>query len=288
MPALPVLAMVLAGAIVAIVPVALLAGRRGGRFRALPGWIGAWAQFAVLLVILSQVTPKIAFPVLGLVMFVALKQWFFMTPLRAQDRWAIFAAYLAVPLALWPAWVGSFDLLSAATGIGLFLLIPILLAVVPRQPGMLDSLGRVLLGVIVYVFCFSHLGLLTHGPAGRLELFGIVALAADLPQRLTGRLRPGEERARPFLGVVASVITAAAAGAASGPLASARPVHGAIAGAATALAIAGGSLVSDAVAQDLSRAASDAMLGRGAFLDRTLPTLYAVPVFYHYLQAVAT
>jgi len=30
------------------------------------------------------------------------------------------------------------------------------------------------------------------------------------------------------------------------------------------------------------------MLGRGAFLDRTLPTLYAAPVFYHYFQAVGT
>ena len=288
MPQLPVLALVLAGAIVAIVPVALLAGRRGGRFRALPGWIGAWAQFAVLLVLLSRVSPKVAFPVLGLVMFVALKQWFFMTPLRAQDRWAMFAAYLAVPLALWPAWVGSFDLLSAATGIGLFLLIPILLAVVPRQPGMLDSLGRVLLGVIVYVFCFAHLGLLTQEPPGRLELFGIVGLAADLPQRLTGRLRPGEERARPVLGVAVSVVAAAAAGAAMGPFAAVSPVHGATVGAITALALAGGALVSDAVAQDLARTASDAMLGRGAFLDRTLPALYALPVYYHYFQAIGS
>jgi len=288
MPQLPVLALVLAGAIVAIVPVALLAGRRGGRFRALPGWIGAWAQFAVLLVLLSQATPRVAFPVLGLVMFIALKQWFFLTPLRAQDRWAMFAAYLAVPLALWPAWTGSFDLLSAATGIGLFLLIPILLAIVPRQPGMLDSLGRVLLGVIVYVFCFAHFGLLTHAPPGRLELFGIVGLAADLPQRLTGRLRPGEERARPVLGVAVSIVAAAAAGAALGPLATVSPVHGATAGAITALAIAGGSLVSDAVAQDLARTASDAMHGRGAFLDRTLPALYAVPVFYHYFQAIGS
>jgi hypothetical protein len=34
--------------------------------------------------------------------------------------------------------------------------------------------------------------------------------------------------------------------------------------------MAGGSLVSDAVAQDLLRTQSDAMLGRAAFLDRTL------------------
>jgi predicted CDP-diglyceride synthetase/phosphatidate cytidylyltransferase len=42
------------------------------------------------------------------------------------------------------------------------------------------------------------------------------------------------------------------------------------------------------VAQDLLRTQSDAMLGRAAFLDRTLPAIYAAPIFYHYLRAVAS
>ena len=284
MPGIPTLVIALLAALAVVTPYALFMGRRGGRYRALPGWIGAWAQFAVLLVALSRLAPQISFPILGVVMFIGLKQFYFLTPLRPQDRWAIFTTYVAVPLALWPAWAGSFDLLSAATGIGLFLLIPILLAVVPRQPGLLDALGRVLLGVIVFVFCASHLGLMTHQPAGRLELFGIVGLFADLPQRLTGRIRPGEERVRPFLGLAVSLVLAAGLGAIFGPKAGTTALHGGIAGALTALAMAGGSLVADAVAQDLSRTASDAMLGRGAFLDRTLPALFAAPVFYHYLQ----
>lgn len=285
---IPTLVTTLAASLLIVTPYALLMGRRGGRYRALPGWIGAWAQFAVLLVLLSRVPRAYSFPVLGAVMFIALKQYFFLTPLRPQDRWAIFVTYLAVPLALWPAWKGSFDLLSAATGIGLFLLIPVLLSIVPRQPGLLDSLGRLLLGVILFVFCAAHLGLMTHEPAGTLELFGIVGLFADLPQRLTGRIRPGEERVRPVLGVAVSIALASGVGALFGPKAGLSTLHGGIAGAWTALGMAGGALVSDAVARDLSRSASDAMLGRAAFLDRTLPALYAAPIFYHYLQAVAS
>src|SRR5215831_8240580 len=147
---IPTLDTALAASLILISPFALVMGRRGGRYRALPGWLGAWVQFAGLLVLLSRVPKPYAFPVLGIAMFIALKQYFFLTPLRPQDRWGIFATYVAVPSALWPAWVGSFEQLSAASGIGLFLPIPILLSVTPRQPGLLDALGRVLLGVIVF------------------------------------------------------------------------------------------------------------------------------------------
>ena len=286
MPAIPKLVWILALTLALLAPFAVLAGRRGGRYRAFPGWIAAWSQFAVLIVVLSRLPQTYSFPLLGLVMFAALRQYFTLTPLRPQDRWAIIVAYVSIPLALWPTWAGSFGLLSAATVIGVFLLIPVLLSVAPRQPGLLDALGRVLLGVLVFVFCAAHFGLMTRLPQGSLELFGITALLADLPQRLTGRIRPGDERVRPFVGLAASVVVAAAVGAGLAPLTSTASLHGAVAGGLIALAMAGGSLVSDAVGQDLLRTQSDALLGRAAFLDRTLPAIYAAPVFYHYLRAV--
>src|SRR5260221_13984527 len=115
MPALPTLVWILAATLALLAPFAVLAGRRGGRYRALPGWILAWSEFAVLIVALSRLSPTISFPLLGAVMFVALKQYFTLTPLRPQDRWAILVAYVSIPLALWPTWAGSFGLLSAAT-----------------------------------------------------------------------------------------------------------------------------------------------------------------------------
>ena len=288
MPVVPKLVVAFVAVLAAIAPIAVLAGRRGGRARALPGWIWAWTQFAVLILSLSRLAAAISFPLLGIVMFFALKQYFFLTPLRPQDRWAIFLAYLSIPLALWPAWMGSFDLLTGATVVGLFLLIPILLSIVPRQPGLLDALGRVLLGVLIFVFCAAHFGLMTQLADGTLELFGITALLADLPQRLSGRIKPGAERARPAFGIAVSVAMAAGAGALAGPAAGWTALHAGVAGSLVALAVAGGALVSDAVAQDLLRTQSDAMLGRAAFLDRTLPVIYAAPVFYHYLRAVAS
>lgn len=288
MPAISRLDVVLALLLALVAPLAVFAGRRGGRFRGLPGWMWAWTQFAVLIVALSRVTPGISFTLLGIVMFVALKQYYFLTPLRPQDRWAIFLSYLSVPLALWPAWAGSFTLLSGATVVGLFLLIPVLLSVSPRQPGLLDALGRVLLGEFVFVFCAAHFGLMTQLPDGCLELFAIVALVADLFQRLIGRMRPGGERVRPTLGLAVSAGAAAAAGAALAGDVGLAWVHGAAAGALAALGTAAGALVCDAIAQDLERTPSDARVGRAAFLDRTLPVIYAVPAYYHYLRTITS
>jgi phosphatidate cytidylyltransferase len=288
MPEVPKLVVILAVTLAVLAPFALLAGRRGGRYRALPGWIWAWAQFAILIVALSRLTPTISFPLLGIVMFAALRKYFTLTPLRPPDRWAIMVAFASIPLALWPAWAGSFGLMSAATVIGLFLLFPVLLSVAPRQPGLLDALGRLLLGVLIFVFCAAHFGLMIHLPSGSLEMFAVIGLLADLPQRLTGRIRPGEERVRPVAGVIASVAVAAAAGALLAADSGTASLHGAVAGTLVALAMAGGALVSDAVAQDLMRTQSDAILGRAAFLDRTLPAIYAAPIYYHYLRAVAS
>src|SRR5262245_1524258 len=174
MPAIPKLVVVLVATLALLAPFAVLAGRRGGRYRAFPGWIAAWAQFAILIVVLHYLPQRISFPLLGLVMFAALRQYFTLTPLRPQDRWAIVAAYVSIPLSLWPTWAGSFGLLSAATVIGLFLLFPVMLSIGSRQPGLLDSLGRLLLGVLVFVFCAAHFGLMTRLSMGSLELFGIV------------------------------------------------------------------------------------------------------------------
>ena len=100
-------------------------------------------------------------------------------------------------------------------------------------------------------------------------------------------MRPGGENLGPALGVLAGIALAVGAGALIGPMASHTTLHGAVAGALVAASIAGGSLVSDAVGHDLAQSQSDTTLGRAAFLDRTLPVIYAAPVFYHYLRSVS-
>ena len=283
---IPPIILALALALLLAAPFAFLAGRRGGRYRGMPGWVGFWVFFSGLLVILSRAEFWISFPVLGVLMFVSLREYFFLAPVRPQDRWAILATYLSIPCALIPAVGDDLALFVMVIPVGLLLLLPMLLSYGPRQPGLLDSVGRVLLGALVFVFAAAHLGLMAHQPRGRLELFAILVLFAELPQRVAGRPRPGQEVLRPAIGVALALLACTGIGWWLGPLGAVTRVQGLTAGVLVALAVTAGSLVADAVAQELGLAGSSSRFGRGAFLDRAIPALYAAPVFYHYFRYV--
>lgn len=282
----PPIVLALALALVLAAPFSFLAGRRGGRYRTLPGWVGFWTFFAGLLVCLSRADRWISFPILALFLFAALKKYFFVAPVRPQDRWAILATYISIPYALFPAFVDSYDLFLLLVPVALFFFLPIVLAVAPRQAGLLDSMGRIQLGVLVFVFGAAHLGMMVHLPPGRLELFGITALLAELPQRLAGRLRPGEDLLRPLSGVLVGIGLGVCAGAYFGRFAAITTWQGGVAGLLVALTATGGGLVVDAVAHDLELGPLASRVGRGGFLDRAVPAVYAAPVFYHYLKTL--
>ncbi|MCP3978436.1 MAG: hypothetical protein GY716_03760 [bacterium] len=278
----------LAAAVLITVLVVSIAGRRGGRFRGLPGWSGWWVAFAVELVLLSQAPRYVSFPLLGISMFAALRAYFFVAPLRASDRYAILAAYLAIPIALVPAYSGSDATFLATVPVALFLGLPLFVSMAPQSPGTLDSLGRTLLGALLFVFCLAHVGLLA-GPAHRgvLELFGILVLASEVPQRLAGRLRSADGGVGPAVAVVASLLLAGALGYWLGPSCGLVEEDGARAGILVAVAVTFGGIVSNAVAADLSLTTSSSMFGRGAFLNRAVPAVYAAPVYFHYLNHFA-
>jgi predicted CDP-diglyceride synthetase/phosphatidate cytidylyltransferase len=280
-------ALVTAVALAALV--SLLYGRRGGRFRELPGWSGFWVLFAALLIALSRVTPRwISFALLAAWMFTSLRSYFSVSPVRPRDRLAVLATYLSIPVTLWPAYIGSHETFLATVPVSLFLFIPVFLSIGYQQEGFLDSMGRTLLGVLFFVFCVGYLGLLVHEqPPGLLELFGILVLGAELPQRLLGRFRPGAGWLKPTTGIVLSLFLTAAIGFWLGPWCGLVEEDAARAGFLVAVAVTLGASVGSAVAQDLAQTQSSAWFGRGAFLNRMVPAVYAAPVYFHYLNHFA-
>jgi len=278
-------------ALIAAVVVALLAslltGRRGGRFRGLSGWAFFWVGLAVLLACLEHARHWVSFPLLAALMFASLRAYFFVAPVRPADRRAIIASYVAIPLVLYPVFINSVSMFLATVPALLFLLAPLFVALGPRSRGLLDSIGRTLLGVIFFIFCTAHLGLLAqlaevrHGILG---LFGVLVLSAELVQRLLGRVRPGRGKTLPLLGVALSLLFVTAIGFWLGPVCGLSDDDGARAAFLVGLAVTAGAVVSDAVSDDLDISSSATRLGRGAFLDRAIPAVYAAPVFYHYLN----
>ena len=265
--------------------VAVTTGRRGGRFRGLPGWGGFWVLFGILLICLSRAHRWVSFPLLALVMFSALRAYFSVAPVRPRDRFAILASYLAIPFALWPAFTGSNETFHATMPVTLFLFIPFFLSFGKAEKGLLDAMGRILLGVLFFVFCLAHLGLLVHEPQpGLLGLFGVLVLGAELPQRLAGRFRPGSGWLNPLLGILAGALLAVTLGFWLGPWCGLVEGEGARAGFLVLFAVTLGAQVSEAVAVEISPSPSSHRIGRGAFMNRMVPAVYAAPVFFHYLH----
>jgi predicted CDP-diglyceride synthetase/phosphatidate cytidylyltransferase len=275
---------------------ALPMARRGGRFRTLPGWVAFCAVFAVLLIGLDHAPPWAGFVLLGGLMFVALRGYFFVAPVRPRDRYAILACYLSIPFALYPAWLGSEATFLATVPIALFLLIPVFLAIGRAEEGMLDSMGRTLLGVLFFVFCTAHLGLLLEvepqaaagAPLDGLpQLFGVLVLAAELPRRLAGNFHSGTGWAQASVAVLLGAAPAGGLGWWLGPMCGLVEEDAARAGGLVALAVTLGALVSSAVAKDLELTTTSALVGRGALLNRVVPAVYAAPVYFHYLNHFA-
>lgn len=278
----------LVGALLTVSVAAFLTRGRGGRFRGLPGWVGLWWFMAAVLVLLSNSRRWISFPLLAFMMFASLRAYFSVAPVRPRDRYAILVSYLSIPLILWTALTGAVNLFLAVVPVVLFLVVPVFLVYGTTERGLLGSMGRMLIGVIFFVFCIAHLALLA-GPAhgGLLELFGVLVLASELPQRLAGRPHPGTPWARPLAGIVAGMVLATGLGSALSPLAGLGAVAGGQAGLLVSVAVTLGALVSEAVATDLELTTSAAVIGRGATMTRMVPAAYAAPVFFHYVTYFA-
>jgi len=274
----------LGGALLVVSLAAFLTRRRGGRFRGLQGWVGLWWVMAAVLVLLSRADRRISFPLLAFMMFASLRAYFSVAPVRPRDRYAILFSYLSIPLILWPAFSGATTLFLAVVPVVLFLVVPVFLVYGTTERGLLGSMGRMLIGVIFFVFCIAHLALLagpSHG--GFLELFGVLVLASELPQRLAGRLHPGTPWRRPLAGIFLGMILATGLGYLLSPLAGLAPDHGSGVGLLVSVAVTLGALVSEAVATDLELTSSQAVIGRGATMTRMVPAVYAAPVFFHYV-----
>lgn len=278
------MAWVLALAVVASAAIALPLASRGGRFRALPGWIAFWVTFAALLFGLTRIPLAAGLSLLGAVMFAALREYFFVAPMRPKDRWAILVCYLTIPIVLVAVFFDSYGAFLAGVLLSLLLVQPTALSIGAPAPGLLDAMGRVLLGLLVFVFCAAHLGWMARWGSGRLELFGILVLASELPQRVAGRIRAGEPLARPLLGIFVSAALTCGVAAWLAPGLGIETRHGIALGLLVVASVTAGRTVTEAVSQDLSLAPAAGRVGRGALLDRTMPAVYAAPLFFHYVN----
>jgi len=230
----------------------------------------------------------------ALLSFVALREFWTLTPSRRGDHRALFLSFFVVlPLHYWMVgaqWYGVFAILIPVYG---FLILPAVSTLAGDTRDFLGRSARVQWGLMLCVYTISHapaLLMLDTGtdPVLLLLYLVIVAQFSDVLQYVFGkllgrtRLAPGISPSKTVGGLVGGGLSAIALGTLLAPL---TPFEWwQAAGMSTVIVVAGffGGFVLSAVKRDLGAKDWGYLIhGHGGILDRLDSISFAAPLFFH-------
>ena len=236
----------------------------------------------------------------GFISFHALREFITLLDTRRADHPAIAAAFfIALPLQYALAWSGWYGLFAVFIPVYAFLLLPILAVLGGDTQRFLERTAKVQWGLMVCVYCISHVPALVAldipGFEGRqlllVAFLVIVVQGSDVLQYVWGKLM-GKRLVAPMLspsktweGLLGGVASATALGAALHWITPFSPLQAAAL--ALVLCTMGflGGLVMSAIKRD--RGVKDwgcLIEGHGGMLDRLDSVVFAAPVFFHLVR----
>lgn len=232
--------------------------------------------------------------------FAALREFLTITDTRRGDHWALLLAFFVVlPFQYWLLWIEWYGLYAIFIPVYAFLLMPITAVVRGDTTRFLERVAEVQWGLMVCVFCVSHVPALVTLPIPGYEGRQILLIAflvfvvqsSDVLQYVWGKLA-GRHRIAPSLspsktveGFVGGVASATALGAAMWWIAPFTPLQAAAIALVINLMGFMGGLVMSAIKRD--RGVKDwgtLIEGHGGMLDRMDSIVFAAPLYFHLLR----
>ncbi len=230
-----------------------------------------------------------------LVSFMALREFYSLTPTHPSDHAAMAAAfYLFIPLQYWLLWIDWVTMLTIAIPVYAFLALPVLSVLRGVTDDFLVRAAKIQWGLMIAVFCISHapaLLMLDLGPVRPVYLlFFLVTVVqlSDVLQYVAGKLfgrhkmAPNVSPSKTWEGLIIGGLAATGVGSALWWITPFSPVQAA--GMAFAIVAAGalGGLVLSAVKRSLGAKDWGTMIeGHGGTLDRMDSVTFAAPLFFH-------
>jgi phosphatidate cytidylyltransferase len=229
--------------------------------------------------------------------FVALREFLTLAYTRRGDHLAMAVAfYVVLPAQYLLIWIDWYGLYSVFVPVYAFLLLPIIAALGADSRRFLERTSKVQWGLMISVYCISHVPALLTLPIPGYEdrnllliaFLVIVVQGSDVLQYVWGKLA-GRRKVAPELspsktweGLVGGVASATALGAALHWITPFGPLYaGAIAFVVCLMGFLGG-LVMSAIKRDRGVKDWGHMIeGHGGMLDRLDSVIFAAPVFFH-------
>lgn len=236
--------------------------------------------------------------VLGLVSFLAFKEYLSLIATRRADHTVLFWAYLTIPLQYWWVYRGWYGMFIIFIPVYVFLFLPMRMVLIGETQGFLRAAGMLHWGLMTTVFSLSHMAYLLALPAsgnpgsggvGLLLYLVLLTQLNDIMQYVWGKTL-GRHKAIPRVspgktleGLLGGVLTTTAVSWFVAPLLT--PLSGwepLWVGAVIGLAGFIGDVTISAIKRDIGVKDSGTLLpGHGGILDRLDSLTYTAPLFFH-------
>jgi len=113
---------------------------------------------------------------IGLISFLALKEYFSLIPTRPMDRPILYLAYIAIPVQFFWIAINQYQMFIVFIPLFAILVLSVSMVMVGEPNGFLCTVGSVSWGLLITVFSLSHLGFLIVLPASANPNGGAVGL----------------------------------------------------------------------------------------------------------------
>ena len=262
--------------------------------------IAAWWAMVAFLGVAMGLGKTATILLFAFVSFAALREFLTLSETRRGDHWMLLTAFfVGIPVQYWLVWIEWYGLYSIFIPVYGFLILPLLAIARGDTTRFLERIASVQWGVMISIFCISHVpALLTlpiPGFEGRqvllLVFLVIVVQGSDVLQYLFGKLL-GRHKVAPSLspsktweGLIGGVAGATAIGAALWWITPFSPVVAAAMAFVICLMGFLGGLVFSAIKRDRGVKDWGRMIGgHGGMLDRVDSVVFAAPVFFHFTR----
>ncbi len=234
------------------------------------------------------------------VSFAALREYVTLTNTRHADRWTLLGLFLIViPAQYYLIWIEWYGLYSIFIPVYCFLAMPALTAIRGDTAHFLERVSEQQWGLMMAVYCISHVPALMTLPIPGNEGRGLLLIAfliatvqgSDVLQYVFGKLfgrhkvAPAISPSKTWEGLVGGIASASLLGAGLYWLTPFPPLAaGALAALACVMGFFGG-LVASAIKRDRGVKDWGHMIeGHGGMLDRADSLVFAAPVFFHIVR----
>ncbi len=234
------------------------------------------------------------------VSFAALREYVTLTNTRRADRWTLLGMFLVViPVQYYLIWIDWYGLYSIFVPVYCFLAMPALTAIRGDTSRFLERVSEQQWGIMLSVYCISHVPALVTLPIAGNEGRGLLLIAfliatvqgSDVLQYIFGKLfgrhkvAPTVSPSKTWEGLIGGIASASLLGAGLWWLTPFSPVEaGTLAALASIMGFFGG-LVASAIKRDRGVKDWGHMIeGHGGMLDRADSLVFAAPVFFHIVR----